>query len=177
MDLEEVNSIDGGDNDGGLQINLYYARVSEILTFPKVPVAPTTFAEKVTVVDDFVFDTGGRFYPLRGTVEKNSLDSNSQGEPGSLSAENPLMITHKKVSPTMIGFLEECKNDDLVLLATTIDGQTRIIGSENLPAMMQEFKVPGGKAVADPRNVEVTFKSVGRTAPWYTGAIAITPAV
>lgn len=177
MNLEEILNVDGGNNDGGLGINFFYARLSEISTFPKIPDAPANLAEKVTITDDFAFNTGGRFYKLQGTVEKNSLESSSQGESGSLSAENALVITHKKISATMLGWLEECKNDDLVLLATDLAGQIRVVGSEHLPAMIMEFKVSGGAAVADARNVTLTVKSVGRIAPFYTGTISETPAV
>lgn len=177
MELEELKNVDGGHNDGGLKINFFVARNSEIATFPTVPENPATFAESVTITDPFVFNVGGRFYNIQGEVEKNSLDANSQGEAGSLSAENPLSITIKKASPALQGFLEEIKNDHLVWLAEDLEGNTKTIGSEGLPAMIQEFKIIGGASVSDPRNVNIVIKSVGRIAPFYTGPISESPAV
>jgi len=181
MNLEDILKPTGAGNDNmaGLRVFSYYALYHEIATFPVPPTrdVATTYAELKTVTADFVFNTGGRFWKFQSTLEKSNLDGEAQGERDGKSSKNIVTLQHPGISAQMLGWLEEHKNSDLVLLTEDLDGKLRIVGAPGLPAGITDFKTPGGMAVADPKHVQITIESIGHLAPYYEGTIPLTPAV
>ena len=167
---------DGQDNDAGLASELYYAPLADVATFPAVIAVPTNFDEKVTVSSDFVMQSGKQFFQIYGTLEKGSVISTLVGERDGKSFENMAKFVHPGNKPYLLGFLEYLKNTNLVFIVKELDGQMRIIGSEDLPAKIDAAESTTGEAVADLKHIEITVKSIGRIAPVYTGTVPLTPA-
>jgi hypothetical protein len=179
MTPQDILKAQGGgiNNDAGLQVIAYYALYHDIETFPAVPAAPADFAEKVTITSDFVMKSTKRFWQIQSTLEMTGLDTNMQGERDGRSSENIFTLQHPGTPKEMVAWIEEYKNADLVFIIKHIDGVMRVIGSEGLPASLETFTIPSGMAVADSRHVNATIRSIGRIAPFYEGAIPLTPAV
>ncbi|UZR95943.1 hypothetical protein [Chondrinema litorale] len=154
----------------------YYAHYHDILTFPVVPAAPTDYADKVTITDPFVMKTGKRFWQIQSTLEMSGLESSGQGARDGKSAQNVVTLQHPGTPKNMVAWIEENKNNDLVLIIVHIDGTMRVIGSPGLPASIEEFNIPSGLAVADSRHVNATIRSIGRVAPFYENVIPLTEA-
>lgn len=177
IEIEDLLKTSGQDNDGGLGVFCYYARHKDIKTWPAVVAAPATYKERVTADGDFVFETGACFKRFQNTLEKSSLESQGVGERDSRSAENLYNIQHPGNKESVIGWLEEMKNEDLVVVVVDVASNTkRILGSEHLPASFESFNVTSGMAVADEKRVIATIKSIGRIAPFYEGDLPLTPA-
>lgn len=177
MDTQDVLNPTGGDNDAGLKRTVYFCLLSEIDTFPAVAASPTTYAQRVTISDDIEFVSGSCFRKLELTIRKSSLDNDAAGERHSKSSVNFAELYRARIDETMLGWLEEHKNDDMVFVIPQLDGKNRLLGSADLPATIENWEVRGGKDVSDPKGVMFRVESVGRIAPFYTGAISLTPAV
>jgi len=175
--FQDMLRTDGRNNDGGLLVFTYWALYTDILTFPKVPAAPAVLADAVTIASPFVMKTGKRFWQFQSTLLTSSLDSEGVGERDGRSAENKITLKRTGNEAEIIGWLEQVKNSDLILIATQISGSRRVIGSEGLPASLEKFSIKSGAAVKDEISVTAEFMSVGRIAPFYTAAVPLTPAV
>lgn len=178
LEIEDILKPQGGgaNNDAGLRVIAYYALYHDIETFPKVPDTPANYAEKVTITDPFVMKSGKAFKQIQSTLETSGLDTSGVGERDGKSAENLLTLQHPGTPAAMVAWIEEHKNSDLILVIQHIDGAMRVIGSEGLPANIEEFNIPSGMKVADPRHVRATIKSVGRIAPFITSPVPLTAA-
>lgn len=173
LDLEDVIKEGCADNDAGLASKHYYARVNDILTFPAVPDTPTSYADKVTVSDDFVMKTGKAFKSIYCTLEKGELKSEMQGGRDGKSFMNMADFYHPGTSPDLLGFMETIKNEDVVILVKEITGQVRIVGRADLPANLESATGTSGKAIADEKGFTFTVKSIGGIAPVYTGVYPV----
>jgi hypothetical protein len=174
--MSDMLRTDGLDNDGGLKVIAYWTLYRDILTFPKVPADPSSFAAKVTIVDNFVMKSGKKFWQFQSTLLTPFLDSEGVGERDGRSAENKITLKRVGNEADIIGWLEYVKNTDLVLIVEHIGGSRRVIGSEGLPCSLEKFSLKSGAAVKDEISVTAEFLSVGRIAPFYTGTIPLTPA-
>jgi hypothetical protein len=174
--FKDMLRTDGRDNDGGLLVFAYWTLYHDIATFPKVPANPTTLAEKVTIADPFVMKTGTKFWQFQSTLLTPFLDSEGVGERDSRSAENKLTLKRAGNEDEILGWIEQVKNSDLVLIVSHINGKKRVLGSEGLPASLEKFTIKSGGAVKDEISVTAEFMSVGRIAPFYTAAVPLTPA-
>lgn len=173
----DVLRVDGGDNDPGVKQTVYVSRLSDILTFPTVVAVPTTYAERVTITADVVFQLGKCWKKLQLTVRKSFLDGASAGERQSKGAINSFEGYIAKVTAELMGWVEEHKNDDLVFCIPMLDGTVRLLGSEDLPATIETWEAKGGADVNDPKYMMFKAEAVGRIAPFYEGDISLTPAV
>lgn len=176
VDFADLDFPDGGDNDAGIASYIYLAKVKDVLNWPTLPPTPTTLAQKVTLTGNFEMKEGKRFYKLYCTRDKGDLNSDMVGEMDSKSAENKLKIFIPRTTPENIGFLEECKNTNVVAISVERDGSMRVIGSELLPAKLFTGKAGSGSKAGDAKGIDVEISSVGRIAPFYTGTIPLTPA-
>jgi hypothetical protein len=173
LDLEDVIKEGCADNDAGLASKHYYARVEDILTFPVPPANPTSFAQKVTVASDFVMKTGKSFKSFYCTLEKGELKGELQGPRDGKSWINMGDFFHPGNEPSVLGFMETIKNEDVVLLVKELNGQVRIMGAPNVPANLETATGTTGKATADERGFTFTIKSINGIAPVYTGVYPV----
>lgn len=176
LDLEDVVWPNGQNNDGGLATVLYVARKSDMTTIRWVPDSPADLEAKVTITTDHVFASGKCFKKVSCTLEKGQLVSNLVGERNSHSFENMATVGFAGNLKKALGLLEEFKNDDLIVLVKELNGQVRQLGWEDVPAHVETAETTTGQAVADFKGTNLTFKSIGRIAPVYEGAIQLTPA-
>lgn len=170
---------DGQDNDGGLRVNAFYCAFNDILTFPNPPnaVVANTFSEFVTITAPFVMRTGRRFWTMQATLLTPQFESNLVGERDARSFENTYSFKRRGIEAEMLGFMQFCKNTDMVMIIQRINGVFHVIGSPGLPASIETGQIMTGAAVSDECALTFSVKSVGPPPFIYTGAIPLTPAV
>jgi hypothetical protein len=179
--LEDVVKDSGGDNGAGLKRTIYFALIADVLTWPTFG-ASATYADLATFTTAFAMVSTKRFWSFVADVRRNSLESISAGERGSLSSINKLEIVRAKFNASVAGFLRQHKNDDMVFICEDLNGQLRVLGSNDLPAELVNFTIPSGAEVSDDKNTKITVEAVGEIAPHYGTiavplAIPLTPAV
>jgi hypothetical protein len=175
--LQSVETVSGGDNDAGLKRKFYFALHKDVLTWPSLAATPTTYAEKTTYTTPFVMKSTKRFWEIDLTTNKdNGLDSESAGSVGSLSSINKLRGLSARISPAIVGWIEEHKNDELVFIVEELDGQLKVVGDEGLPAMFESFMVQGGGKVGDDKQATFAITGPGRIAKYY-GTVAVPLAI
>lgn len=175
LSTADVLKASGGDNFAGLKRFAYFARLDDIDTFPAHDTA-TGYDDKTLISSDITFTTGNCFKKLQLEVGKSNLDSVAAGERGSKSTENTALLYHSRVSKEILGWIEEHKNDDLVIIVEELDGKARLLGSADLPATIENFEIMGGAEVSDEKSAKITVRYVGHIAPVYEGTISVTPA-
>jgi hypothetical protein len=174
LDLEDIIKEGCADNEAGLASKHYYARLDDILTFPVPPNNPATFAAKVTAVGNFVMKPGKAFKSFYCTLEKGELTSEMVGGArDGKSFQNLAAFYHPGSSPSLLGFMETIKNDDVVVLVKELNGQIRIIGQPDIPANLDSASGKTGMAVADEKGFTFTLKSIAGIAPVYTGVYPV----
>ncbi|GAB2553089.1 hypothetical protein [Rufibacter soli] len=178
IEVADLLRTPGQDNDAGIKTIVHYCRYHDVKTFPVPNAAPTTYAEKMELTGDFVMNTGKKMAKFECTLEKGALDTKGVGSPGSSSAENMLKLFRYGQEASILGWIEEYKNDDMIFIVEDLQGNRRVIGSEGLPAqILPDWEVIGGDAVSSEKYVQINVKSVGRIGKYYTGLIPLTPAV
>ena len=178
MDIQDIERKVGMDNDAGLKTKLFYARARDVEDWPTVPATMATLADKVTLEGNFVMKTGKRFGFIEGHIEKNNFTHSGAGQVGNSSAANQLTFYMYGTDPDVLGWIENFKNDDLVLIAEDLQGNFRVYGADGLPAqIMPDWQEVGGASVADEKFIQINFRYVGRIAKFYSGTIPLTAAV
>lgn len=183
MILEDVKNPLGGNNDAGLKRTFYFGLAADVETWPTTAAIPATYAEKIELSSEVVMKSTKQMFALEVTVNKdNALDSESAGEMGSLSAKNMLRGLSARVTSSMLGWLEEHKNDELFFIVEENTDQLLFVGDEAVPAMFENFNVTRGGKVEDPKQITFSIVNFGRLSKYYGTvaaplAIPLTPAL
>lgn len=162
-----------GKDEKGISTTLYYCRRSDILSIPDRD--GVDFEGVATISGNIVFNTGAQFFELYSSREKGELRWNSEGENDAVTFKSFLEISLPKNSPNVLGFLEEMKNDDFVILARETCDRWRLLGDGCLPCKLDSAEGTTGKGSGDAKMVTAVFSSQG-IAPIYTGDIQLAPA-
>ncbi len=178
IDLIDLNWEDGSDNTAGIGQNIYVAKKVDIETLPTPQVDNSigdgSLAQLVTISDNIVMKPGKGMIKVYCTLEKGSLQHESQGEMDGMSFMNKLKIFMPGSKAEVLGFIQWAKNSSLIILVPEIDGQVRMLGHENYPAKM--INAPGGtgEKTADLKGTEINFQSARKgPAPIFTGQVEV----
>lgn len=174
MEIQDIDHVDGENNTGGLQIELKYAKLSDIQTLP-VPVKtdPTgtgTFDQLATISADVIFKPGKTYKTITVTLETGKIDSELQGEVDGKSFMNKLSFTIPGSKAKTLGFASFAKNSSFIFWPTEVDGNIRQLGTEGYPAKMESAPITTGAKTADFKAGVFTFISAGNApSPIFTG--------
>jgi len=179
--IEDVLKPSGTENGAGLKRTIYFGLAASVATWPTLASSPSTYEDVMVHDAAIAMESGEQMYSFYATIRKSSLESLSAGERGSKTAINRLQIMRAEISPSVLGFIEQHKNDEMVFIVEDLNGNPRILGTEDLPAMFEEFSIPTGADVSDEKDVKITIESVGPIAKFYGTAasplaIPLTPA-
>lgn len=172
--LQNLTRPQQSNNTPGLKIIHRYALYNQITSLP-APTVLTNFDDVVTVTGNIVFETGKQFFKIEGVLDKNSLDGQGSEQLDAAGVDNMVKIFIEN-TPENLGFCQTLKNSNLVFLIEDQQGNQRLLGQDGLPARIMGYAIKGGSAQPDEKHIEVTIKSVGAIAPFYTGTIQDTPA-
>ena len=179
MNLTDLTWADGKVNMGGLKVIGYYALISDIANFPELPVNPASPEEEVTLesTTGFTFITGKNFLKIYSTQETASVISEPQGEVDGQSFVHKAKIFYPGSEAAAMAFMKAVNNANMVFVFEEASGGARrVVGSVAFPAKCKPSHTTGEKT-ADRKGMTIEIQSYGTTpAPFYTGAISLTPA-
>lgn len=173
--LPDLQHTDGARNIAGIAEQHYVALIADILTFPR-PLTTTGAGDSVTVSDPFVFKTGKCFAKLYSTLEEGELQDDAQGARDCQSQMVKGTLFFPGSDAPAVEVADKLKNSSLVFLIRENNGQLRIVGSPELPAMVKPSgKV--GKKTSDSKGTTYPIEAPSNTPPFiYTGDVPLTPA-
>jgi len=176
MAIENVLKGSGGNNGAGIKRTIYFGLSDDVLTWPALEASPTTYDELTTHTAAIAMKTGKQMFSFYATIRKSSLESLAAGERGSKTSINRLIIVRSEVDASVFGFLEQHKNDEMVFIVEDLNGNLQVMGTEDLPAMIEDYSVNSGADVSDVKDLSITIESVGPLAKFY-GTVAAPLAV
>lgn len=175
--LRDLSHTDGSDNTAGIQQNVYFAKLEDILTLPKPVLDDSTgsgnLSDLVTISSNIVMKPEKQFYKLYCTLEAGELKNDAQGELDGMSFMNQLEVFLPGSSAEALGFAQWVKNSNLIILVPESDGQVRVLGHEGYPAKLVNMAGTTGKVPADRKGMTYTFKSTRKgPSPIFTGRVS-----
>lgn len=179
MDLQDINWTDGSDNTGGVQQNIYFARLADIETLPEPIVNDSTasgsFSQLVTINANIVMKAGKTFFKMYCTLETAGIKSDTQGELDGKSFKNELEFFHPGSQAEALGFAQWAKNSSLIFLVPELDGTVRLLGNNAYPAKMESSPFDTGKKTSDRKGGTFKFMSVRKgPAPIFSAQVRLT---
>lgn len=179
MDTQDLIHKPGSDNTPGIQQQVFYAPIEDILTLPAPDIDDSasdtgTFEDLVTITKNIVLKPGKQFRSIYVTLEDGELKHEGQGETDSMSFKNTLEFAHPGTKPQQLGFAQWCKNNNLVFLVPEVDGQVRVLGTRAYPAKLTSAPGSTGKKSTDGRKTTFTFHSSRKgPAPIFVGKVML----
>lgn len=174
--LKDIIRTDGTDTTPGLKAMAYVALCSQIATFPDV-VGSTNPEDKVTVSDDVIFSTGGKFFKFYTTREKAKFTQKLDGERDCRSWEYMYEFSFPGNTPEALGVLNNIKNSNTVWVVEDLDGEKRLLGSLDNPCEVSVAEEDSGDKSNSYKGYKITIRATGKPAPFYQGVVSLTPAV
>jgi hypothetical protein len=177
VDTQDLVHKSGSDNTPGIQQQVFYTTLENIVSLPKPDVDDSasdtgSFAELVTITADIVVKKP--FSSIYVTLEDGELKHSGQGETDSMSFKNELEFAHPGTKPEQLGFAQWCKNSNLIFLVPEVDGQVRVLGTKAYPAKLASAPGSTGKKSTDGRKTTFTFHSSRKgPAPIFKGKIMV----
>jgi hypothetical protein len=173
FDFANLDWADGTENMGGLQVIGYFAPISYIDNFPKLPTNPSTAIEEVTLesVTGFTMQAGKYFRRIYSTMETSKVEDEPQGELDGQSFIQKATTFYPGTKVEAMAFARNVNNSNMVFIFIDTQGDRRVIGSEEFPARCKPA-VTTGEKTADRKGMTMEVFSYGYTpAPFYTGKI------
>jgi len=175
--LEDLLNPTQRKNYSGMKRTFYVALASDVLTWPTLVTPEVNWEDLVTCTSAFVMKSTKRFWRFEAMVRKNKITFTLAGQRGAKSFVNRVQLKRTDIGDELMGWLTAYMNQPIVLIAETLDGKLRVIGSEALPAFIEEAEGDSGEDVSDDKETMIIIESVGDVAPFYTGlAVPLTPA-
>lgn len=176
VDLSDQLIPDGEDNDSGILLEVYLAKMADVVLWPEPNlVGAANLKACVTVTTDVTFATGKKFFRVGSTLEKGSLVSKGIGAYKSKSSESELTVYYPHSKEEYLGFIRMIQNSDLGLIVPERTGKLRMFGSKNSPAHLLEWEEKTGEKPGDDRGWMVKFKTSGKMNYYYEGEIQLVP--
>lgn len=163
-----------GKQEKGLVNKILIALKEDILTMPSRD--GVTLEGVATITGDIIFKPTKNFFELDFTRETGELKFALEGENDSKISVSTLDISVPTMTPIILGFIEEYKNADVVILAQETCGDWRLMGDHCQPTQMITAEGTTGKARGDYKGTVITFDSIG-ISPVYLGVRSTTPAL
>ena len=177
--LTDLSHDDAEDNTAGLAQNIYYGKISDVMTFPAPVVDDSAgngnLADLVTISSNIVMKSGKVMQKIYITLEEAELNGKLQGEIDGKSYMNGITFLHPGSKAAVLGFAQWSKNADLFFIVQEADGQRRILGHPAYPAKASDGDLTTGKKSADRKGNTFTFQSARKgPCPIFTGKIQLT---
>jgi len=173
-DLTDLTSGCGDLNPPGLAVRLYVVHKDDIDTFPlrKITTGP---GDSVTLDGDIVLVAGKKWAIVDIVSNSGKVIDTLVGAAGAKAFESTLDGIIPTTDAVVLEWMECNANGCLVILAKEKSGQIRVLGSKDLPAILETATIDTGAATGDTRGATIQIKAdTGKTAPIYEGAIDLT---
>lgn len=174
--LEDLLHTAGEDNTGGIQTGISWAFLEDIETLPDPEVDDSagdgTFSNLMTISSNVVMKAGKKIKSCYVTLEKGSIEGDSQGEYDGMSFMNKLKFYFPGQSAVALGFSQVVKNANIIFWVPELDGQIRQVGHRGYPAKMVSAPSTTGNKSSDAKGTMFEFHSARKgPALIFTGEI------
>ena len=179
MDLSDITYTSGQDNTGGLTQEFWFAKASDIATWPtvKTKALATTVEELMNYSGNFTMNSGKKFFTGYLTWGTGELKWSAQGPVDSKSFKHSFEFSRPGCNANSLALLDLVKNDNLVFIVLDKDGNKRVLGSEFLSAKLERAEGTTGKSGEDSKADVMTFVSELQGPPrFYVGTVPTTEA-
>lgn len=155
----------------GLKTKIFYIEKDDIDIWPTNNVAPVAAGDSVKLVGNFTLLAGKEWKYITATINKGSLKTTMQGEPGS-GFENIGKFAITGNDPGAVEFAN-CINSpcEKVFLLETREGYYRVLGTENEGCNAKSIDLDTGEKPGDFNGGVYEFSSYGEVAYFYQGTI------
>jgi len=158
-----------------IQHGLGISSTMEIIEAASLTSIPAPDASSHTISTDIVVDSGEEWYQWKLGATEAEFTATSIGSKGNQSFRNVLTIFLPFSRDAIDYLLNQMLNGEFIIRFGDKNGNKRILGTENSPAMIAEGGVQ--EVINEERNgVTITFENVGHTPYFYTGAVSFDPA-
>lgn len=176
VDLSDQLIPDGEDNDAGILLEVYMAKMADVVLWPEPNIATAlNLRELATVTTDITFATGKKFYRLGCTLEKGGIVSKGTGPYKTKSSESELTVYYPHSKEDFLGLVRLCQNMDLGFVVPERTGKNRMFGSKTTPAYLLDWEETTGSKPGDDRGWMLKFKTSGKMNYYYEGEIQLVP--
>jgi hypothetical protein len=176
MDFADISKeLVNGRNLGGIGQHFYYGLWVDVEAYPTEPTSPISLAAAATLTGDLTMKAGKKMNKFYSTEETAKLDINTIGEEGGKGNELVLTVQAPGLSAKLLGFMNETKNQDLVLIVEDNEGQKYLMGNELRSAKFQSADGAGtGTSKEGKRGIPLVFSFRTGNVYTYTGSIPLT---
>lgn len=160
---------------GGIVTELLYALKTDVETFPDKEQysTRTVLSGHIDTAngENIVMKHGKRMFKMN--VKKNSAELKyaMQGESGSRSFKTTLEVYAPSMRATVLGFLAETANQELIILAKTRSGDWHLIGDADEGVEYESAEAATGKNGSDANGVTITFSTTCAAPTIYKGTV------
>ena len=133
--------------------------------------------EAATIAAAHVFKADRGFHKVYINPDSGLVETAQVGEKGNLSFQNSLTGALQGTGAKTAGWLRKYKNTPLIAVVKEKNGNIKQIGSELVPAYINEVTGTSGQAPGDSKNTQVIIRDTQNyPAPEYAGTITEFPA-
>lgn len=167
-----------GENMGGIAQVVYYAKHSDVATWPTKPSSPTTLSANGELTGNVEFKAGKSFSKLYITDDTGEFRIEPVGSPDGISFVLHLLFFHPGLNKDILGLINVAKNENMVFCIPDNNGAKFLMGDALRPAT---FVGPGdgqgtGKETAGRRGIGAEFTYKTANVYQYTGTVNLTEA-
>lgn len=162
----------------GLQKDVFWCKRSELATIPGTITSATEYGDDVTLDGDVTFATGGYWKRMGVEHMGSSLVKSREGEGKRVVSVNTLTSFFSDWTPTVEGFEQNVKGEDLCFLIpdNCSGGRYIFLGSTCDQTDVRLIAEGDSKNEESAKDSTLTFQNKGEIR-YYTGTVSETPAV
>lgn len=163
------------DNRGGIVSKILLGYHSSVATWPDLPAAsssPMDLATAGKLNGDLALASGEKMVEINFIDEEGEFHISLSGEKGARCAHYELDIMRSKISAEILGLINACKDEGLVIVVIDANGNKYLMGDELVPARMIDGDGAGtGRARTDRNATTLNFEYYGQRCLVYDGDI------
>lgn len=163
-----------GGNPAGMQLIGYLAFVKDITDHPRIIASPGNATEAATAVGTFTMESGKFFIPVYNVQDRPGLTDELVGPVGGKQWKSTAIGFIADIDAERIQFAQNVANEPVVYIGVDKKGKSRMVGTKELPAMMEVGNLTTGVGPDDLRGLEFNFSQHSATpAPYLADGIVI----
>lgn len=173
MDIKDLVSNCGDIVTPGFSITINAVCPCDVETWPDFKTT-TGAGDSITFDGDIVLKAGKKFATITAISDTVGLNENPVGVIGSKAIQNEFNFKIMK-SKAADEWVNQHLNGCFVFIVKSKDGEMRVIGSPDVPAMADTMTGVNGVQLSDEKNWAIKIMdNTGRVAPYYDGEIDLT---
>jgi len=163
-----------GGNPSGMQLIGYLAFAKDVVDHPRIIDSPGNATEAATAVGTFTMEAGKFFIPVYNVQDRPGLTDELVGPIGGKQWKSTALGFIADIDAERIQFAQNVANEPLIYIGVDKKGKSRMVGTKELPAMMEVGNLTTGIGPDDLRGLEFNFTQHSATpAPYLADGITV----